>query len=235
MSIGAWLVAGFEAFEQGIDLSSYAVAGYTGLFLFVAVGILATVVMQSSHATLVLVITALASNQVTYENALALAIGSNVGTTITAMLGSLSASIQGKRLAGAHLVFNGVTGLIAVIGIAQIMSLVDGLSTSLGIAPTDYTLKLATFHSVFNLMGLIIMTPFVAQLVRPLERWLPAPVPLFAKPKYLNEASIDFADAAIEAARKETVRLYDKAIELIVHGIGLRRRDVFSGEPLERG
>jgi phosphate:Na+ symporter len=56
---------------------------------------------------------------------------------------------------------------------------------------------------------------------------------VFAQPKYLNEASIDFADAAIEAARKETVRLYDKALDLIVHGLGLRRRDVFSEEGLE--
>ncbi len=96
---------GFDAFKEGIDLASYAVAGYPGLFLFVAVGILATVVMQSSHATLVLVITALAAGQVSYENALAVAIGSNVGTTITAILGSLGSNMQGKRLAGAHLIF----------------------------------------------------------------------------------------------------------------------------------
>ncbi len=225
---------GFEAFKQTIDLSSYAVAGYPGLFLFVGVGVLATVVMQSSHATLVLVITALAAPQAPYENALPLAIASNVGTTITAILGSLSSNIQGKRLAGAHLIFNLVTGLIAVTGITQIMGLVDWLSNLLGIAATDYTLKLAVFHSVFNLLGIVVMVPFIAQLVRALESWMPTPIPAFEQPKYLNEASIEFADAAIEAARKETVRIYDKALELIVHGVGLRRRDVFSEEPLER-
>lgn len=225
---------GFEAFKQGIDLANYTVAGYPGLFLFVAVGILATVVMQSSHATLVLVITALAAGQVSYENALAVAIGSNVGTTITAILGSLSSNIQGKRLAGAHLIFNLVTGLVAIAGITQMMGLVDWLSGLLGIAATDYTLKLATFHSLFNSLGIIIMVPFIAQLVWALERWMPTPIPVFEKPKYLNEASIDVADAAIEAARKETVRIYDKALELIIHGVGLRRRDVFSEEPLEQ-
>jgi phosphate:Na+ symporter len=225
---------GFEAFRQGIDLGSYAVAGYPGLFLFVAIGVLATVVMQSSHATLVLVLTALAANQVNYENALALAIGSNVGTTITAILGSLSSNIQGRRLAGAHLIFNVTTGLIAILAIGQLMSLVDVLSVYLGIAATDYTLKLAIFHTVFNLMGVVIMAPFIQYLVSGLERLLPTPVAAFAQPKYLNEASIDFADAAIEAARKETVRLYDKAVELVVHGVGLRRRDVFSEDPLEQ-
>jgi phosphate:Na+ symporter len=225
---------GFEAFKHGIDLASYAVTGYPGLFLFVALGILATVVMQSSHATLVLVITALAASQVSYENALAVAIGSNVGTTITAILGSLSSNIQGKRLAVAHLIFNLVTGLVAVAGIAQIMRLVEWLSDLAGIAANDYTLKLATFHTVFNLMGIILMVPFIRPLVRALERLLPTPIPIFERPKYLNEASIDFADSAIEAARKETVRIYDKALELIIHGIGLRQRDVFSEEPLEQ-
>jgi phosphate:Na+ symporter len=225
---------GFDSFKQGIDLASYAVAGYPGLFLYVAVGILATVVMQSSHATLVLVITALAAGQVSYENALAVAIGSNVGTTITAILGSLSSNIQGKRLAGAHLIFNLVTGLIAIAAITPIMGLIDWLSGVLGIAATNYTLKLATFHTVFNSMGIVIMLPFVSQLVRGLERWMPTPAPVFERPRYLNDASIDVADAAIEAARKETVRIYDTAIELIAHGVGLRKRDVLSEEPLER-
>ncbi len=225
---------GFEALRQGIDLGSYAMEGLPGLLAFVAIGIFATVVMQSSHATLVLVITALAARQVSYENALALAIGSNVGTTITAILGSLGSNIQGRRLAGAHFIFNVSTGLIAIVGMSQMMSGVDELSHLLGIAPTDYTLKLAIFHTLFNLIGVIAFTPFVARLVGVLERWMPTPAPVFERPKYLNEASIDIADAAIEAARKETVRLYDKALELIVHGVGLRRRDVFSEEPLER-
>ncbi len=102
---------GFEAFKDTINLAEYAVAGYPGVLLFTAIGIFATVVMQSSHATLVLTITALAAGQIAYENALALAIGANVGTTITAILGAMSANENGKRLAVAHLIFNSVTGV----------------------------------------------------------------------------------------------------------------------------
>ncbi len=91
---------GFEAFRDTIDLTAFAVGGYPGLFLFAFLGVAATVIMQSSHATLVIIITALAAQQVTYENALALAIGANIGTTITAILGSMSSNVQGKRLAG---------------------------------------------------------------------------------------------------------------------------------------
>ena len=93
---------GFEAFRETIDLTQFAVGGYAGLFLFAGIGIAATVIMQSSHATLVIIITALSVGQVTYENALALAIGANIGTTITAIIGAMSANHQGKRLAGAH-------------------------------------------------------------------------------------------------------------------------------------
>ena len=80
-----YMKEGFEAFKDTIDLSAYAIPGLRGLLIFALLGIIATVIMQSSHATLVLIITALAAGQITYENALALAIGANVGTTITAI------------------------------------------------------------------------------------------------------------------------------------------------------
>jgi len=97
---------GFEVFRETIDLAEYAMPGFLGLIVFTLMGTVATVIMQSSHATLVLIITALAAGQITYENALALAIGANIGTTITAIIGSMSSNYQGKRLAAAHLIFN---------------------------------------------------------------------------------------------------------------------------------
>jgi len=225
---------GFESFKQAIELTDYAIPGYRGLFIFAAVGILATVVMQSSHATLVLTLTALASGQVTYENGLALAIGSNVGTTITAILGSIGANAQGRRLAGAHLIFNLVTGGVAIASIHPLIRIVDGFSAQVGIAADDYTLKLAAFHSLFNLLGISLMLPFIGLLERWLCRVFPAPVLRYKKPRYLNQASIEHPDAAIEAVRKETDRLYGHAAATIAHGLGLRRELVLSDAPLEQ-
>jgi phosphate:Na+ symporter len=142
-----YMKEGFEAFKDSFDLASLAVAGYPGLFLFAGIGAAATVVMQSSHATLVLILTALAASQITYENGLALAIGANVGTTITAIIGALSANVQGKRLAGAHLIFNVVTGVIAIVFISQFVWAVDMISNQVGIASDNYTMKLAVFHT----------------------------------------------------------------------------------------
>ncbi len=219
---------GFEAFRTTIDLKAFSVSGYPGLFLFAALGVAATVIMQSSHATLVIIITALSAQQITYENGLALAIGANIGTTITAILGSMSSNIQGKRLAIAHLIFNAVTALIAILFIYQIMSMVDDFSNTLGIASDDYTLKLAVFHTIFNTVGIVVMLPFINKLVNFLTHILPEKVPSIATPKYLTEASEYIADTAIESVRKETFHLYDNAFAIIAHGLSIHRHDILS-------
>ncbi len=224
---------GFDTFKDTIDLAAYAVSGYPGLFLFALMGMVATVVMQSSHATLVLIITALASGQITYENALALAIGANVGTTITAILGAMGAGVEGKRLAGGHLIFNLVTGLVAIAFIHQFMMVVERASVVLGIAAEDYTLKLAVFHTLFNTAGIVIMVPLMRPVERLLLRVMPARIPEPMRPLFLKEAALEFPDTALNAVRRETFHLYDQAFKLITHGIDLHRREVLSEVPLK--
>ncbi len=224
---------GFEAFRDTIDLTQFAMPGYRGLFAFAAVGIFATVVMQSSHATLVLIITALAAQQVTYENALALAIGANVGTTITAILGSLSSNHQGKRLAGGHLIFNVITGVIAIVFIYQIMWAVESVAETFGIRSDDYTLKLAVFHTIFNVIGVVVLVPFVKQLVTFLERAIPEPKVDIVEPKFLMDAVIEFPETLQEAVRNEAVHLYDNAFEIIAHGINLHQSQILQSDDLD--
>jgi len=224
---------GFEAFRSTIDLTQFAIPGYAGLFAFAGIGVFATVVMQSSHATLVLIITALAAQQITYDNALALAIGANVGTTITAILGSMSSNYQGKRLAAGHLIFNVITGVIAITFIHQIMWVVDATANATGIRPDDFTLKLAVFHTIFNVIGVAVLIPFVRQLVNFLVRIIPAPKISIVEPKYLVESVIDFPETLIEAVRNETIHLYDNAFEIIAHGINLHRTEILTAEDLE--
>lgn len=228
-----YMKEGFDTFKQTIDLAEYAMEGYSGLFVYALIGIIATVVMQSSHATLVLVLTALAAQQITYDNALALAIGSNVGTTITAILGAMGSNIQGKRLAGAHLVFNFVTGVVAIALIHQLIVLVDWFSISVGIAETNYTLKLAVFHTIFNILGIMVMVPFIGRLVSFLERTIAAPKQHIEKPRYLSEASAQIPETAIEAVRKETARLYDMSVDIITHGLSLHKEILNSGQDID--
>jgi len=219
---------GFETFKETINLSEYAVTGYRGVAIFTIIGIFATVVMQSSHATLVLTITALAAEQITYENGLALAIGANVGTTITAILGAMSANEIGKRLASAHLVFNMITGIIAIIFIYQIVVLVDIIAEMFGIASNDYMLKLAVFHTVFNLIGVIVMLPLIRHLVFLLTKFIPEKKTEVDQPKYLTDTSAAFPDTAMEAVRQETQRVYMATLRIICDGLGMKQSDINS-------
>ncbi|HEY5716856.1 MAG TPA: Na/Pi symporter, partial [Motiliproteus sp.] len=229
-----YMKEGFDAFKDSFDLAAYAVSGFAGLLLFSLLGTLATVVMQSSHATLVLIITALSTGQVTYENALALAIGANVGTTITAVIGALGSNAQGRRLAGAHLLFNVATGLVAIVLIGQLVQAVDHISLWAGIAEQDFTLKLAVFHTLFNLLGILLMLPWIDPMVRLLSRLFYDPPEQREGARYIVASAVEFPDTAVEAVRNETLHLYDNAREIICLGLGMRPDQVLSGANLER-
>lgn len=227
-----YMKEGFATYSEHIDLTQYAMTGIAGLLVFTLIGGVATVVMQSSHATLTLIITALAAGQISYENALALAIGANIGTTITAILGAIGANVAGKRLAGAHLIFNLVTGLAALLLIQGLVAAVDLLGSWLGIAADNHTLKLALFHTLFNLLGIMLMLPLVNVLVNWLERHLKEDNVHRDKPRFLSDASLALPQVALQAATKETRHLFSNAFTLIAHGMSVRRASIVSTDDL---
>ncbi|MGR8936009.1 MAG: Na/Pi cotransporter family protein [Gammaproteobacteria bacterium] len=227
-----YMKEGLAAFQKNVDLSIYALPGLEGLIVYTLLGIGATVVMQSSHASLMLIITALAFRQITYENALALTIGANIGSTITAILGSLGANVQGKRLAAAHFLFNAFTGLIAIVLIKQFTLAADLLSARLNIDADDYVLKLALFHSLFNFAGIFIMLPFIETLENLLRRVFKEREITVDKPRYLDDSAQDFPAAATELVRQETLHLYANAAHIILRMLGLPKKQVYSDSDL---
>ena len=227
-----YMKEGFEAFRGTIQLTDYALTGFLGLLVFVVLGVITTIIIQSSDATMVLIITALASSQVTYENSLALAVGANIGTTVTAVLGALSANIKGKRLAGAHLIFTLFTAIVAIVLMDQFIWVVDRFCVLVGIAADDYTLKLAAFHTLFNVVGISVMLPLVQPLAKLLERLLVDTTGALDKPRFLTQSALQFPETAVEAVRNETEHLYGNTVHIILKTMGLHRRDVFSERDL---
>jgi phosphate:Na+ symporter len=226
---------GFEALSQDMDLTQFALDGIAGVLAFTGIGIVMTVIMQSSHAVLMLTIAALAAGQISYQNALALAIGTNVGTTITALLGALGSNVAGKRLAAAHTIFNLTTGSIAIALLGPLARFVDASAEWLGIAADDYTLKLALFHTVFNVLGVALMLPMIDRLVAMLEKRLPdkPAVGGVEQPQFLTDAVVDYPDAALVAMTRETQHLALNALEIIAAAIGLRGREITGEEPVD--
>jgi len=224
----------FEAFENTINLAEYAMPGVKGLLVYTAVGIIATIIMQSSHATMLLTITAVSVHQITYDNALALVIGANIGTTVTAIIASFGANIQGKRLAGSHLFINLFTGIFVLFFIKQFGIAVDIISANLGIAVSDNAMKLATFHSLFNLAGIVLFFPFINQQILLLERIFIEKRPAIFKPKYLDSSAMDFPETVVESVRLESIHLYENAVHIILRTFGLRKSDLKKNDSLKQ-
>jgi phosphate:Na+ symporter len=218
-----YMKEGFETLKAGLDLAQYAMDGYLGALVFILLGAIATIVIQSSSATVALIITALATGQITYINGLELAIGANIGTTVTAVIGALTSNANGKRLAVAHFIFNIITGAIAIIFLYQLANLVDILSSNFGIRDNDYAMKLALFHTIFNIIGVLTVSPFTHKLVKFLKSLFNEDEQKVSKAKYLDEAVIAIPDSTIEALKKEVIHLYDNGMQALSHGLSLHR------------
>jgi phosphate:Na+ symporter len=215
---------GFEDLKQGIDLAQFSIEGYYGILIYIIIGIVATIIIQSSSATLALTITALAAGQIIYINAIAIAIGANIGTTITAVMGAMVSNANSKRMALSLLIFNSITAVVIVLIIYPFIDLVDYLAKLLGINNDDYSMKLSLFHTVFNILGLMIFSFFIPRLVLFLKKlFVEDKDSYIQKPKYLDMEVIAVPFVALRATRKETIHLYDNASEVLSHAIMLHR------------
>ncbi|ANE32917.1 Na+/Pi-cotransporter [Campylobacter hyointestinalis] len=226
----AYMKSGFDNIKDTIDLSKYAMSGVSGLLVYTLIGLIMTVVMQSSHATLTLAITALGANQITYENSVAIAIGSNVGSTIMAIIGSFNANSEGKKLTVAHVIFNVTSAIITLIFINFFIFITDETAKIAGVRDDDYTIKLAIFHTYFNVTGVLLFYPLANLMEKLLNKFIKSE---HKRSKvdtayYLNEDSAQFSDSATEVLVKEVKHLYSNASSIIAKSISISKEDINS-------
>ena len=144
--------------------------------MFVALGALVTIVIQSSSAAMALTLTMVSKGIIPFEVACAMVLGENIGTTITAELASLVGNVHAKRSARIHSLFNviGVTWMLLVIpffldGIGWLIGQWHG--TAFDPLNTDYSNEgIALFHTLFNAANVLLLIGFVPFLVRTAER-----------------------------------------------------------------
>lgn len=217
----SYMKDGFETLKESIDLAQYSIEGYKGIALYILIGAIATIVIQSSSATMAIIITALSAGNIIYINALALAIGANIGTTVTAVIGSLASNENGKRLAFAHFIFNIITALIAVVLIYSLKDFVNVLAPYLGIDTENYSMKLALFHTIFNLLGILIVAPFTKIIVNVSVKLIRKKVSKASKPKFLLKSNIEVPDTSIISIKKEVINLYEYCQKAMFHAVYL--------------
>lgn len=179
------MLAGFGLLFVGIDQLQLAMAdvgerfsvdqfvspGLWGRIVLLLFGMVMTVVMQSSSAAVATTLAALHTGTIGLEDAAAVVIGQNVGTTVKALIGAMGASLPAKRTAAVHLIFNLTTGVIAFLLLPLFVWSVDAITEWAG--SDDDAVSLAAFHTVFNLVGVLVFYPFVGRLARFVERMLP--------------------------------------------------------------
>ncbi|NOR73045.1 MAG: Na/Pi cotransporter family protein, partial [Mariprofundaceae bacterium] len=205
--------SGFTGLESLIVLDALQASGLIGLVVFVGTGFLMTLIMQSSSAAIAITLTAAAGGVVALPAAACMVIGANVGTTSTAALAAIGATPNAKRVAAGHVIFNLMTGAVALLTLPLMLVAIEWFQKSAGMAGGPATF-LALFHTLFNLLGVLLIWPFTQRLVTFLKRQFRAAEEDEARPKYLDSTLINTPLLAHEALTKELERIQGISIRM---------------------
>lgn len=217
-------LAGFGCFFLGIETLQGGFAGLApriaelglpdsgpaAILGFVTLGILMTLATQSSSAAIAIALAASAGGAVPLDLAAAAVIGTNIGTTSTALLATIGATAPARRVATAHIAFNLLTGIAAIALLPGLLALSLWLPTALG-AGADMPTILAVFHTLFNLLGVLLMWPMANRLVRRLEGLFTSREEALGRPQHLDATLLPVPELATQGLMREVARMLDLA------------------------
>jgi phosphate:Na+ symporter len=210
----AYMKTSIDEFTQVIDISVLP----ANLFVYLIAGILITAIVQSSSASMAIILSSIHAGILGFLPAMSFVIGTNVGTTITVLLGSLGGGDSSKRkVAISHLFFNLVTAIVAFILIYPIYYLITDVLE----LHENAVVGIALFHTIFNLIGVIIFLPFLHKFADLINRMV--------KEKKVQNLYIihtvpaEIPEAALSALRQEVERLYRISM---IHNLKLWDTDI---------
>lgn len=190
-----------------------------GILFYFAIGVLATAIMQASSATVALTLTALNAGLLSFNDAAAMVVGADLGTTVTIVIGSLGGGVLKKRVAWAQVGFNLITAFAALLFLPILISFVT-LFFKVDKNPVE---ALVLFHSSFNILGVILFIPFINSFSNFLEKLLKDRKTNSAK--FINEESAKMTYSALIAMKKETAHLYN---DILFHNLKVMEIDAKS-------
>jgi phosphate:Na+ symporter len=214
---GAGVVAGLALVLVGIDMMKAGMAAAQGVLdprmlpadtlggrlVLLALGAAVTLVTQSSSAGVAAAIVLVAGGHASFTQAAALVVGMTVGTTFTGILASLGGTTDMRRLALAHLAFNLMQGLVALL-------LLDGIARLMPDDPGDGPLALVIFHTAFTLTGALVFLPFLPRIAAAVTRLVPDRPSALAQEldrRFLSDPSAAL-DLALAATRRRVTTLF---------------------------
>lgn len=206
MSGGMKPLREFPAFiDLTISMSEQPVLG-------VLVGTIFTVIVQSSSATVGILQGLYSEGILNLQASLPVLFGDNIGTTITAILASLGASIAAKRAAATHVLFNVLGSVIFLILLIPFTIYVEWLTGILGLEPK---MQIAFAHGTFNVANTIIQFPLIGLWAYLVTKLIPGEeITIEYKPKHLDPHFIDTAPSiAIGQAKEEILRMGNFSVQ----------------------
>ena len=216
-------------------LSKYTDLGYLSILLFLFIGTILTLVIQSSSATMALILIMCAQGWIPFEMAAAMVLGENVGTTITANLAALVANYKAKQTARAHLIFNIIGVVWMLILFYSFLKFIGWLSIQFGsespyITAAAIPVAISLFHTTFNVCNSFLLLWFINPIARFVEKIIPVtllPEKEVEEPKYLTVDALKYPETAISILIKESKYLYNRPIfEIVTHSLNIHREDI---------
>lgn len=207
--------------------------GFLTILLFVLVGAVFTMIVQASAATMAITLM-LFDMQIPgfgFEQAAALAMGQNIGTTITALMASMTAGTQARRAALAHMLFN-VFGVVVVLLIFYpFCNAVSWFVENVSGSDNSDLYKLSMFHTAFNVFNTLLLIGFVKQIEQIVCRMLPMKEDVESKGlKFITGGLFSTAELSMLQARKEIVHFAErcqKSFNYVRMMHGAKRDDEF--------
>ncbi len=201
-------------------LSTWSDWGYLSILLFVLIGTLLTIVVQSSSAAMTITITMAFKGWISFPVAAAVVLGENIGTTITAFLASLPMNAVAKRTARAHMVFNiiGVLWMLAVF--FPFTRLVDRIVPGDAADPATIPIHLSMFHTLFNVLNTCFLVWFITPLAKLVKKLVPNDDSVKKKGPYKLTLVPDSIDDAVNAnliiIRSELADMAGEAYDMLL-------------------
>ncbi len=198
-----FLFMGLDYMKASVDEISNVIdpamfAGY-GVLVYALAGLVLTAIMQSSSATIAIVLTMLFSGVISFSAGAAMVIGANVGTTVTVMLGAIGGIHTKKQAAVSQLLFTSGTAVAALL----LLPVLTWVVLDLFSFDENLVLGLALFHSIFNIGGVMLYYPIIPQLAKRVEKWIPEKTVSLSS--YIHKTDPEIAEAGIVAFKKEIV------------------------------
>jgi phosphate:Na+ symporter len=217
-----FLQQGMGGIAETIDFTPFTAATFSGRVTLVMIGVVMTVMLQSSSVAIALTLTALNSGAIGLEQSAFLVIGQSLGTTVTAVLAALGASVPAKRTALAHVLFNAVTGTVIFFIVSPLLGFIIMLGN--GVGSSDPAIQIAIFHTIFKLVGTLIFLPMVNPFSRLIVRLIPDRGP--AMTRHLDRTVLGIPAVAVETVARATKEIAAVTLE--------EARHLLSGEHLTR-